>query len=249
MVLIEDKGQKTEHHKIKNEYWESENIKVLRFPLPTGDYCIANEKVIDAINRKKARGHDVKKMDFLGCYNIAVDTKKDLAELYQNLVQSHTRFRDELILAQNNNIKLYILVENEDNVKRLEDVACWKNPRYYMWMKNMRRVFTKIMKEWYRENNAIKFFENRNIPIPASDIKKKYFEELKKVDIKDVVEYMKNKKVKAYLKNNDIKVRKRPMSNEALVKTMESMQNKYDVTFLFCTPEESGQKIIDLLNV
>ena len=52
-------------------------------------------------------------MDFLGCYNIAVDTKMDLMELYGCMVQSHERFRDELLLAQNNNIKLYILTENK----------------------------------------------------------------------------------------------------------------------------------------
>ena len=44
-------------------------------PLPCGDYIIADDKVMDVINRKKERGIPVKKMDFLGTYNVTVDTK------------------------------------------------------------------------------------------------------------------------------------------------------------------------------
>lgn len=54
-------------------------------PLPCGDYIIANEKVADVINRKKERGIPVKKMDFLGTYNVTVDTKKDIQELVKHM--------------------------------------------------------------------------------------------------------------------------------------------------------------------
>ena len=37
------------------------------------------------------------------------------------------------------------------------------------------------------------------------------------------------------------------MDNNSLIKTMQSMQEKYGVTFLFCTPEESGKIVIELL--
>lgn len=130
LLLIEDKGQKEGQHILKNRYFENNEIEVLRAPLPVGDYIIANDKVSDVIHRKAKRNMEVKKMDFLGTYAVAVDTKKDMQEITGNICgKSHPRFRDECILAQNNEIKLYVLIENADGVKSVEDVFKWRNPR------------------------------------------------------------------------------------------------------------------------
>ena len=117
---------------------------MLTMPLPCGDYIIANEKVMNVIERKKERGIPVKKMDFLGTYDVTVDTKKDIQELVGDICgKQHARFRDECILAQNNGIKLYVLVQNvgelvkgtEDiynpTITRLEDLHKWRNPRLF----------------------------------------------------------------------------------------------------------------------
>lgn len=130
LLLIEDKGQKDGQHILKNRYFENNEIEVLRAPLPVGDYIIADDKVSDVIHRKAKRNMEVKKMDFLGTYTVAVDTKKDMQEIIGNICgKSHPRFRDECILAQNNGIKLYVLIENADGVKSVEDVFKWRNPR------------------------------------------------------------------------------------------------------------------------
>lgn len=130
LLLIEDKGQKEGQHILKNRYFENNEIEVLRAPLPVGDYIIADDKVSDVIHRKSKRNMEVKKMDFLGTYAVAVDTKKDMQEIIGNICgKSHPRFRDECILAQNNGIKLYVLIENADGVKSVEDVFKWRNPR------------------------------------------------------------------------------------------------------------------------
>ena len=130
LLLIEDKGQKEGQHILKNRYFENNEIEVLRAPLPVGDYIIADDKVSDVIHRKAKRNMEVKKMDFLGTYAVAVDTKKDMQEIIGNICgKSHPRFRDECILAQNNGIKLYVLIENADGVKSVEDVFKWRNPR------------------------------------------------------------------------------------------------------------------------
>lgn len=130
LLLIEDKGQKEGQHILKNRYFENNEIEVLRAPLPVGDYIVADDKVSDVIHRKAKRNMEVKKMDFLGTYTVAVDTKKDMQEIIGNICgKSHPRFRDECILAQNNGIKLYVLVENADGVKSVEDVFKWRNPR------------------------------------------------------------------------------------------------------------------------
>ena len=103
MILISDKGQQKGKHLDKERYWRNHGIEVLYMPLPCGDYIIADDKVMDVINRKKERGIPVKKMDFLGTYNVTVDTKKDIQELVGDVCgKQHARFRDECILARNN---------------------------------------------------------------------------------------------------------------------------------------------------
>ena len=141
MVILEDQAQKMDKHKLKNLYWQKNGIEVIRMPLPVGDYIIGNEKVMDVIARKKVRGIAPKKMDFLGTYDVCVDSKFDIQELISDICgKQHDRFRDECILAQNNGIKLYILVENKGGqikgskivnptIRRLEDLHSWVNPR------------------------------------------------------------------------------------------------------------------------
>ena len=184
MVLIEDCGQKIHQHTIKNNYWKSQGVKVVRYPIASGDYILMNDKIQDVLDRKRKRNLEVKKMDTLGCFNISVDTKMDLMELYGCMVQSHERFRDELLLAQNNNIKLYILTENKNDVRKIEDLVFWDNPRKYIWMAEVRKVFTDLQKKWYSDENAIKFLENRNIDILSNDLYKKIFQRIKRNSIR-----------------------------------------------------------------
>ena len=145
MRIYEDKGNKEGKHKLKNEWWQRNGIDVVRVPLPVGDYVLENEKIADVITRKAKRGIELKKMDFLGCYDVAIDTKNAILELAQDIQADHERFRDELILAQNNGIKLYIVVENKggylDNKKTIwnQDIHdirglfSWKNPRAFIF--------------------------------------------------------------------------------------------------------------------
>ena len=91
------------------------------------------DKVIDVIKRKQKRGMEPKKMDFLGTYSICVDTKKDIQEIIGNICgKEHARFRDECILAKNNDIRLLVLIENEDGIKSIDDLQTWDNPRLHM---------------------------------------------------------------------------------------------------------------------
>ena len=140
MKIYEDIGNKQNLHIIKNNYWKSQGIEVQRVPLPVADYILGNEKIEDVIKRKAKRGMDLKKMDFLGTYNVAVDTKKDIGELIGNVCgKQHARFRDELILALNNNIQLYILVENRDRIRCIGELFTWHNPQLDI-MKNSEEV-------------------------------------------------------------------------------------------------------------
>lgn len=136
MIVIEDKAQQDKKHIAKHLYFEQNGIYWERYPLPVGDYILYNDAVADVIARKQGRGIEVKKMDFLGTYNVCVDTKKDMQEIVGNICgQQHARFRDECILAQNNGIKLYVLIENTDGIKCVEDVFRWQNPRLHRYNK------------------------------------------------------------------------------------------------------------------
>ena len=191
MIVIEDKAQQNNKHELKHEYFESHGIYWERYPIPVGDYILANEQVLDVIARKQKRGTDIKKMDFLGTYQTCVDTKKDLQEIIGNICgPQHDRFRDECILAQNNGIKLYVLIENENWVKSIDDLEEWDNPRL------------RIQK-W--------------ITTPSGQRRK-------------VFKYPDATK------------------GTTLAKAIRTMTKKYGVEFQFCRPEESGAKILELLN-
>lgn len=60
---------------------------------------------------------------------LVIDRKKDLQELCGNVCQQHVRFRNELIRAQEAGIKIIILCEHGGNIKAIEDVKHWRNPR------------------------------------------------------------------------------------------------------------------------
>lgn len=191
MILIEDKNNVVGKHKVKNAYWQSQGIEVIRHPLPVGDYVIVNPTMQDMLDRKAKRGIEPKKMDFLGTYDVCVDSKFKINEIEQNLCgKSHERFRDEAILAMNNGIKLYILVENESFrlkggvespfISKVDDLHLWRNPRAWVW-RNGKQVYPKATK------------------------------------------------------------------GITLQKICKTFEKKYGCEFIFCTPRDSGAKIIELL--
>lgn len=62
---------------------------------------------------------------------LVIDRKKDLQEICGNVGQQHERFKAELLRAKEHGIKLIILCEHGADIKSLEDVYFWQNPRKY----------------------------------------------------------------------------------------------------------------------
>lgn len=60
---------------------------------------------------------------------LVIDRKKDLLELCGNVCQQHERFQKELVRAMNAGIQIIILCEHGEEIKCLEDVYFWDNPR------------------------------------------------------------------------------------------------------------------------
>ena len=158
LCLIEDVNNKLDFHTIKNKWFKDNGIEVMRYGLPVGDYILANDLVMEMLARKKMRGIQPHKMDFLGTYNIAIDSKRDIAEICGNICgKSHARFKDELLLAKNNGIKLIILVENKGGlikgtkdiynptIRSLPELAKWRNPRLFLW-RNGKQLYPSATK-------------------------------------------------------------------------------------------------------
>lgn len=192
MVILEDTNNKLDHHTIKHNYWEKQGIDILRYRLPVGDYILGNEKVMDVIARKKMRGIQPKMMDFVGTYDVCVDSKFDIGELVSGVCgKQHDRLRDECIFAMNNNIKLIFVVENKGGqikntkivnptIRRLEDLHKWVNPRLCIF-KSGKQAYPSATK------------------------------------------------------------------GVTLMKACMTFKKRYGCEFVFCTPEESGKVILDLL--
>ena len=60
---------------------------------------------------------------------LVVDRKKDLQEIAGNVTQQHERFRRELERARDAKIRLVILCEHGGQIRNIEDVERWENPR------------------------------------------------------------------------------------------------------------------------
>ena len=60
---------------------------------------------------------------------VSVDRKQNLGEVVGNVCQQHKRFTAECLRANEAGIKLIFLVEHGGQIKTLEDVQSWNNPR------------------------------------------------------------------------------------------------------------------------
>lgn len=119
---------------------------------------------------------------------LVIDRKKDLQEIVGNVCQQHERFKAELLRAKEQGIKLAILCEHGADIKSLEDVYFWQNPRKYQI-------------RWKTVNGK---------------------------RVKDVISA-------------------KAVDGNQLYKSLCTIRDRYNVDFVFCQKEETGQKIIEIL--
>ena len=150
----------------------------------------AIQKIIAEFDRQGIK-HPVSKLmvgDYMNYDNprVIVDRKQNLTEVCSNVCQDHDRFRRELVLAKENGIQLIILCEHGKDIKSLEDVIFWKNPRS---------------------------------------------EKRKKIDGKWKT------------------VNTNAMKGDVLYKILTTLEEKYGVRFEFCDKDETGKRIVELLEI
>ena len=149
MNLIMDTRERKEATVLILKEFERQNVTVIRSKLWVGDYQLLDNPML------------------------TIDRKKSLQELCQNVVQDHKRFTAELQRAKDVGVHVIVLVEHSKNIKSLEDVQHWVNPR--------------------------------------------------------------------------LKVSPLAVSGERLYKILLAISKKYNVDFQFCTKQETGKRIIELL--
>lgn len=142
-----DKAQQAGKHDLKHNQLIAMGHELIDIPIPVGDYIEITEQLQEVIDR---RGTKLKKMDLIGQIKVSVDTKRDIEEIYQCLMQGHKRFSDSCFLAQNSNIRLIILVENTNGVTCVDELEKWRNDtgwkRYFAVKKKSERMGAKLPK-------------------------------------------------------------------------------------------------------
>lgn len=198
MLIGVDRNQLTGTHKKSNEMNHRKMMamghKLMPLPLPFGDYAQITDDVAETIKR---RGDKIKKMDLVNDIKIAVDRKNSINEICTNLCSSqreHERFREEAITAQKAGAKFYVVIENTEGIKSLDDIRKWSNPRLHRYNK---------------------------------------------------INYMHRLGKWQNVKNSGSRP---PCDNIRLMKTMYTMAQKYSIHWHFCSPYESAEMIVRLLN-
>lgn len=104
MIIQEDTRQKAGKHDLKHQWFQENDVSLVRSKLPFGDYAPVP--------------------------NVSIDTKENIDEIASNICgKEHKRFINECKAARDTGCKLYILVENELGINDISQVHKWINPR------------------------------------------------------------------------------------------------------------------------
>lgn len=131
MILISDTRQQKGKHDNIEQYCKANGIEIYPKCLQVGDYMLGG-----IINNR---------VEIIG--NISVDTKQDLVELANDLVNDRQALNKKYKKCFKQNIKLYVLIE-ETGYKSLLDVKNWVNP--YTKDKKIKMTGKKLMNEMFR---------------------------------------------------------------------------------------------------
>ena len=104
IIEIDTREHKSEYERIVSQF-DALGVKYIRTKIWVGDYRSLDNPLT------------------------VIDRKQSLLELCSNITQQHERFRNELIRANEAGIHLIILCEHSSEIKSLEDVYFWENPR------------------------------------------------------------------------------------------------------------------------
>lgn len=153
ITIIEDTAQQAGKHTGIKKFIEKIGFNTMRNTLPVGDYALLTQRGREILNIKiKAAernrsyanyvGRDIRtnsdvgrsilqKIDLIGTYDVAVDTKQNLDEVVRTVGGlADERIDQQAIRARNSNTRLYIVVAH-DSINNMQDVESYcRNNNY-----------------------------------------------------------------------------------------------------------------------
>lgn len=162
ITIIEDTCQQVGKHDNIERFIEKIGFSAIKNTLPVGDYALLTRrgrKILDikrqAAERNKSyarytgkdirtnadRGHStLQKIDLLGTYNVAVDTKQNLDEVLRKIGGlAGERIDQQAMRAFNTKTRLYILVA-QDNINCMQDVENYCRQKNYNYTGFVRKI-------------------------------------------------------------------------------------------------------------
>lgn len=168
ITIIEDTAQQTGKHIGIEKFIEKIGFDTMRNTLPVGDYALLTQRGREIMNIKLRAaernrsyanyiGREIRtnldvgrsilqKIDLVGTYDVAVDTKQNLDEVVRTVGGlADERIDQQAIRARNSNTRLYIVVaqDNIDNIQDVERYCRDNNYNYTSFIKKIDRLEKK----------------------------------------------------------------------------------------------------------
>lgn len=236
MILIEDSRQQRLKHNLKRDYFRTKGIILRKEALDCGDYTLINDR------------------------SVVVDTKKDLQELICD-IQVKTMPLKEIRPAVHEIYEKYNLSGfSEEKMSRIifdSDVGRYPEKEILV-ICNENRFCDEAEKAFQRLYAKRRGFFHRGLKrAEYGDVRLYVLVENKDGvhSIEDLEQWQnpraKMQKWVTTQSGERRKVLKHPnaMSGETLAKALNTMQERYGVIFKFCSPEEAGAMVLELLGV
>ena len=162
ITIIEDTAQQAGKHAGIEKFIEKIGFNLMRNTLPVGDYALLTQRGREILNIKiKAAernrsyanyiGREIRtnsdvgrsvlqKIDLIGTYDVAVDTKQNLDEVVRTIGGlADERIDQQAIRARNSNTRLYIVVE-QDNIDNIQDVESYCRDNNYNYTAFIKKI-------------------------------------------------------------------------------------------------------------
>ena len=162
ITVIEDTAQQAGKHAEIEKFIEKIGFNIMRNTLPVGDYALLtqrgreimniklraaerNRSYANYIGREIRTNSDVgrsilQKIDLVGTYDVAVDTKQNLDEVVRTVGGlADERIDQQAIRARNSKTRLYIVVA-QDNVNNIHDVERYCRDNNYNYTAFVKKI-------------------------------------------------------------------------------------------------------------
>lgn len=245
MIILCDTRQQAHRHDTKNKWFIANGITVNRVTLTCGDYQIAGKSEV-AVDSKFSI------MELIGDVQCKVMSKKDVKDACGKLLL--TKFRPGARFPMKVE-EIYHIITDDDSERFPEsEITKW-------CFETGCEDLTEKFKDLYVKRHG--FFHRGLIRAKSYGVKLYILVENEDgvTDINSLFKWV-NPRRKLMVNTSEVigtwkngkprykKVQKYPncMMGQQLAKACLTMQKKYGCEFVFCTPEQAAEKIVELLN-